>query len=276
LIVALIDAPGPWTLALDRTNWKLGKTQINILMLCLVHKGIGFPLLWTVLGKAGNSNSHERIELLERFVALFGQEKIACLCADREFASRELLGWLRAQQISYRLRIKGNTLVADRTGEMVRADCLFACCPYQRERALSGLRLCLGQHVYVAGTRLDGGYLIVISDRAAPLSDYALRWGIETLFGCLKSRGFCLEATHVTAQERLSKLLALLSVAFCWAFAAGVWLSEQKPLRVKKHGRRAMSLFRYGLNWLRRVLAPLCGYFKREDFQIALSFLSCT
>ncbi len=239
LMVALIGAQGPWTLALDRTNWKLGKTEINILMLCLVPRGVGFPLLWTVLGKAGNSNSKERIELLERFVALFGKEKIACLCADREFASLELLSWLGAQPISYRLRLKGNTLVANRRGQRVRADGLFRRCPYQQEQALSGLRACLGQRVYVTGTRLEGDYLIVISDVAAPLSQYALRWGIETLFGCLKSRGFCLEATHVTAQERLSKLLAVLSLAFCWAFAAGVWLSAQKPLKVKKHGRRA-------------------------------------
>jgi hypothetical protein len=49
------------------------------------------------------------------------------------------------------------------------------------------------------------------------LSDYARRWEVETLFGCLKTRGFCLEATHVTEPERLRKLLALVALAFCWA-----------------------------------------------------------
>ena len=30
------------------------------------------------------------------------------------------------------------------------------------------------------------------------IEDYYQRWHIETLFGCLKSRGFDLEATHMT------------------------------------------------------------------------------
>ena len=116
----------------------------------------------------------------------------------------------------------------------------------------------------------------MVSEAEASLSDYGLRWGIETLFGALKSRGFCLEATHVVAEERLSRLLALLAIAFCWAFAAGVWLSRQTPLKLKKHGRAAVSLFRRGLDWLRRLLLPLCGQFRQGDFQDALQFLSCT
>jgi hypothetical protein len=89
-------------------------------------------------------------------------------------------------------------------------------------------------------------------------------------FGSLKSRGFCLEATHVVAPERLSKLFGLLALAFCWAFAAGVWLAQNKSLRLKKHGRAAVSLFRRGLDWLRRVLMPLCGHCRKEDFNTAL------
>lgn len=41
------------------------------------------------------------------------------------------------------------------------------------------------------------------------------------MFGCLKSRGFCLEETHVTDAERLRKLVALLALAFCRAHAVG-------------------------------------------------------
>ena len=45
------------------------------------------------------------------------------------------------------------------------------------------------------------------------VKDYALRWGIETLFGIFKTRGFCLESNHFTDDERLSKLFALLTLA---------------------------------------------------------------
>ncbi|HAT8797519.1 TPA: IS4 family transposase, partial [Legionella pneumophila] len=31
----------------DRTNWRWGKKDINILMLSVVYKGIAIPLFWT-------------------------------------------------------------------------------------------------------------------------------------------------------------------------------------------------------------------------------------
>ena len=53
---------------------------------------------------------------------------------------------------------------------------------------------------------------------------------------------------------RLSKLLALLTIAFGWCYRVGEWRNEQKPVRRLKHGRPAHSLFRYGLDYLNRIL----------------------
>lgn len=92
---------------------------------------------------------------------------------------------------------------------------------------------------------------------SSAITDYAARWGIETLFGIFKTRGFCLESTHFTDSERLSKLLALLTIALCWAFRTGQWLHEIKPLKLKKHGRKAKSIFRYGFDHLRRIVLNL-------------------
>ena len=82
-----------------------------------------------------------------------------------------------------------------------------------------------------------------------------MRWGIETLFGSLKSRGFRLEETLLTKPDRVKKLLALLTIAFCWALAVGNWLSQQKPIKIKKHGRLAKSLFPLGFDRLRRIFS---------------------
>ena len=72
-------------LTLDRTNWKLGSHNLNFLVLAIVYRGIAFPLLWILLDKKGNSNTAERIEIIERFLALFGAQSVTCLFADREF-----------------------------------------------------------------------------------------------------------------------------------------------------------------------------------------------
>ena len=59
--------------------------------------------------------------------------------------------------------------------------------------------------------RLEDGDLLIVAPAHAPdtaIADYAKRWAIETLFGCFKSRGFCLESTHLKDPESLSKLFA--------------------------------------------------------------------
>ena len=53
-----------------------------------------------------------------------------------------------------------------------------------------------------------------------------------------------IESTHFNQKERLSKLLALISLALCWAILIGEWLHEQIPLKIKKHRR-----IKNGCNW---------------------------
>ena len=56
----------------------------------------------------------------------------------------------------------------------------------------------------------------------------------------------------------MSKLLALMTLALCWAVKTGEWLHQcVTPIKVKKHGRRAKSIFRYGLNYLRSIVSDL-------------------
>ncbi|MCY7283455.1 MAG: transposase [Cyanobacteria bacterium CAN_BIN43] len=105
------------------------------------------------------------------------------------------------------------------------------------------------------------------------IADYGKRWGIETLFGCLKTRGSCLDSTHLKDPERLSRMIALLTIALCWAFLAGEWLAQQQAILIKKHRRKAKSIFRYGFDHLRRILFDLES-FADELFRV-LNFLSC-
>lgn len=93
---------------------------------------------------------------------------------------------------------------------------------------------------------------------------YAQRWSIETLFSCLKSRGFDLEATRLRHDQRLERLMALLALAFAFAYRMGTWLAERTPIRIKGHGRKEQSVFRVGLDHLREVLLNLP--YRREEF----------
>ena len=59
-------------IAIDRTNWKLGKININILYIGFVlGNGRFIPIYFHLLDKKGNSSQQERIDLFEKFKAIF-------------------------------------------------------------------------------------------------------------------------------------------------------------------------------------------------------------
>ncbi len=276
-IVTLLNIPEPWTLSLDRTEWQFGDCIFNILMLGVVHEGVAFPLVWCLLDKRGNSNTDERMSLFNRFLEQFGEREIACLTADREFVGQDWLGYLLTNPLTpFRIRIRENHKLSDgRVSLKVRI--LFADLAIGQTKVLRHKRQLWGHWVYIAALRLEDNSLLVVATQSAPksaITDYAKRWSIETLFGIFKTRGFCLESTHLKDSERLSKLLAPLSLALCWVMLTGEWLQQIKPLTIKKHGRRAKSVFRYGFDHLRNIVLNLEQ--KMNDFWNVLQFLSCT
>jgi hypothetical protein len=148
---------------------------------------------------------------------------------------------------------------------MVPAKTLFRMLKPGEQMVLEGMRIVCGVKLFVVGMRLpDSEYLILVTDSEpdGALEDYGKRWEIETLFGCLKTRGFDFECTHVVEPERVQKLLALMAVAYCWCVSTGEWLNSKKPIRIKKHGRKEISLFRHGLDELREVLLNISDRFE--------------
>jgi hypothetical protein len=277
VVITLMNIPQPWVLSLDRTEWSFGSTRFNILMLGVIHQGIAIPLIWQMLDKKGNSDTEERLDLLDRFQEIFPDAEVSLISADREFVGSEWLSYLLIEPtIPFRIRIRASDRLGDDKKRLCAAK-LFAHLQVGQREVLSGRRWVWGRSVYVAALRLDDGELLVVISSDSPatiISDYAKRWGIETLFGMFKTRGFCLESTHLVGQERLSKLLALMSLALVWAIKTGEWLHQHHPIKLKKHGRPAKSLFRYGFDYLRSIVTDLD--LKYSQFLHSLQFLSCT
>nr|RNJ65087.1 MAG: IS4 family transposase [Leptolyngbya sp. IPPAS B-1204] len=277
LVVALMDIPQPWTLSLDRTTWEFGNCCHNILMLGVVHNGVAFPLLWWMLDKQGNSNSDERIDLLGEFFLIFPTAQLKDLVADREFLGADWFEYLLEHaELPFRIRIRESDKLDD-GHKSLKAKVIFSGLEVGQQQVLRKPRQMWGHWVYVAALRLEDGSLLIVATNRQPqraIADYGKRWSIETLFGCLKSRGFCLESTHLSEPERLSRMIALLTIGLCWAFRTGEWLAVQKPIVIKKHGRKARSIFRFGFDFLRRTLLNLEE--RQTELLQALQFLSCT
>jgi hypothetical protein len=265
-----------WKLTLDRTNWKFGIFNVNYLTLGIAHIKIAFPVLWTCLDKKGNSNTQERTDLLERFLKIFGASRIFCLLADREFIGQDWFKYLINKSIIFRIRIKNNTRVTNSRGVPVPVKNLFRHLPRRHYLILSSPRQIWGHSLYMIGFKMADGELVIITTQEQPetaLEDYKERWQIETLFSCLKTRGFDLEATHMKDPERLEKLLAFTAIAFSWAHLIGEWRHEVKPIKIKKHERPARSLFRHGLDYLRNCLSHRHETKRQSAFHRTLELL---
>lgn len=280
LLVRLMKLEAPFVLTFDRTEWKVGQAWVNVLMLAVVRDGVAIPLLWSLWSKKGCSNNEQRNELLDRFLKIFGAKRIKFLCADREFADTNWLPALRKRGINYRLRIKANATITDKRGKPMRADKVLQTMRLDEILVCRRRRKLWGENVYVSGVRRKNNEnVIIISSQASKtiLFDYAKRWEIETLFGCFKTRGFRLEDTHLKETQRVSRLLSLLALAFCWALLSGEWQCQQKPLKTKKHGRLEKSVFRVGFEMLRRLLYTTGGEVsQKQESKRLILLLSCT
>lgn len=253
----------PCVLLLDRTNWKWGKKHINILMLSMEHLGIGIPIFWIVLNKAGNSSTNDRTKVLKKVIKAIGKEKIRVLLADREFIGEKWFDFLIEQDIPFIIRVRSNSMANG-----IRNNYPV---PIIKLIDQLGHKKCILNHiVYLWKNRLFASIeyhkrakepMIVVSNKefSSPLELYKCRWGIESLFGCLKSRGFRMEDTHMIEPKKIEKLLFILSIAVCWSYKIGELQARKTPILVKNHGRKHKSIFRVGLDLLRLVL------FKRDE-----------
>jgi len=280
LTLKLLKIEPPFVIAIDRTEWQLGKSWVNVLMLSISYNRIAIPLFWTVLEEKGCSDNAERQAILKQFIEEFGVPSIRFVTADREFASKEWVAYLVKNKVSYRLRIKANTQITDKRGRLLRASKMCRTMKQGERMEFQRRRRLWNQAVFVAACRKeDGDNVIVISSEASGriLLEYGERWQIETLFGCLKTRGFRLEDTHLTKSERVSNLLSLLTLATVWGVLSGELAARQAPLKIKKHGRLEKSIFRLGSETLRNCFCQLTVNLKQKQrFQQLTLLLSCT
>ena len=200
---------GQWYLSMDRTNWRWGKSDINIrplsklatsskvqgdgerrtgvytlvhedsstastkqfadgvefrkrsiLMLGIVFKGTAIPIYWMLLDKRGNSDTPERIALIQMFIDHFGKNCIKGILADQEFVGKDWFGWLLKERVWFYIRIKNNTITTNAKGLKVDIDALFYGLKSNEQRCLKGKRFVWGHLVYRAGLRLVDGELL--------------------------------------------------------------------------------------------------------------------
>ncbi len=184
LMLLLLPTREAFVVVMDRTNWRFGKLDINILMLAIAHNGIAFPVVWTLMPKAGNSNTQERIELMERLLQVVNVKNIQAFLADREFVGRDWFGYLQTRRIPFHIRVRQDALCDG----WFNAFLFFHRLPAGQSRSLHHRYLIFGHPLAVTGVRLADDYLIIVTNTNPKysLARYFLRWRIESFFAAIK------------------------------------------------------------------------------------------
>lgn len=257
LIVRMLSLGRPKLLALDRTNWKLGRADVNILVLAIVTQRVRVPLMWTLLDHRGNSDGEQRIALVRRYLKLFGAASIQALLADREFIGAEWLNFLCKNNVPFVIRLKEDMQLRVNDGSL----CSFRTLLRKRRRGawegwLNGMDATPANRLRVEAKRIRGGEALIVAtniggNQARALNLYRRRWGVECLFADAKTRGLNIEDTHITDPDKLATLLVVVALAVTWAYRCATRVMGNKAIRRKTHGRREKSWFRTGLDAMR-------------------------
>jgi len=122
-----------------------------------------------MLPKRGNSNSQERIDLINRFIGLFGKNVIESIVADREFVGSKWLDYLNSNEIRYYIRIRNNFRVfMPHKNKEIKASHLFNRFKVNEFVHYPKIVRVNGQLCYLAGVKLNKRngkqeFLIIVS-----------------------------------------------------------------------------------------------------------------
>jgi Transposase DDE domain len=261
-------------LTIDRTNWKFGSHSTNILMVIASKGNHNIPLFWDMLdNKGGNSNCEQRLDILQKCIDLLGAKHIGLVLGDREFIGQIWLKFLKKKEIPFCVRVPKHHIIEATDGQQYLAEDLWK----SRKQPIR-FKECMVDGVWgsaVITTDAKGDLLYLFGTAKVDYLEqfYQKRWTIETVFHAFKSRGFNLEDTHLNIDERLKKLIGIVSMGYAFCCSLGIFRHEnEKPIKNKKHKRKTKSFFRYGLDFLRDGFKV--GYkYQAEWLQIFKKFI---
>ena len=237
----------------------------QLLIVALAYRRRAVPLVWSWKpGTRGHSSGEKQLELLRWVHDRLPAGSRVLLAGDSEFGGEKLLKQLRRWRWGYVLRQPGDHRVR-RVGS--RRWQPFADLVGRPGQQVWWAQAVLTQQNQIPTALLaywkvgeDKPWLLATNllDARRTRQAYARRMWIEEMFGDLKGHGFDLEATHLRAEPRLSRLTLAVCLLYVWLLLGGhrVIHSGLRHL-VDRHNRRDLSHFRIGWDFIERCLAWL-------------------
>jgi hypothetical protein len=257
-LVHALASRGRLTLAMDGSE--VGRECIA-LMVSVIYRKRALPLAWVVRqGSKGHWPEEAHLQLLDEVQTLLPTDCAAVFLGDGEFDGLQLQAAITAAGWEYVCRTARNSIVIDDGDEFALSELALAPGECIDMPDVRFTRAAYGPVLLIAWQR--SGYnepLYLVSNMVCvgeACAWYQRRFRIETFFSDQKSRGFNLHKSHISAPERLQRLLLATCLAYIWIIYLGVQArSDPNTLRQIHRGDRCdLSLFQLGLRYLNHLL----------------------
>ena len=235
IINALTSEDQVAILMLDQS--KIGK-GFECLMVSLRLGERAIPVAWKVKKTEGEMGFDDQEPLLRAVYGIIPEGVKVMLAADRFYGTAALISLCQRFGWQYRIRLKGNLNLFHQEGWVINAH-------EAKKMKLKGLEdVRLGEKGPLINVGIlheeghpEAWYIAMdVKPSEARTLDYGLRWGIESLFSDLKTRGFSITKTQLKHVDRIERLLLVLTVALYWAVSTGIVPRQAVPGYKKKSG----------------------------------------
>lgn len=273
LIIHLIGFQGAVYMSMDRTNWKIGKSNINVLFIgLLLPNGIFIPILWQLYNKRGNSSEMERCQLIERFFKVWqnytGLE--ITILGDREFIGAQWFGFMVQVGFSFVIRARwqdywGEVSIA--LNKTIANTEKYMLNRIKREGYFQTSIMLEGNLLYYTmfpntskRQNKKDKWMILISDKKDLdwiSNSFRRRWSIEVFFYHCKTNGFNLEDLNLTNLLKAQLMMGLTAICYVLSIIKGVNCLKKEKMYFKNYKikrSQAISLFRLGYDNLKNVI----------------------
>ena len=259
-------------LIVDRTNWKVGIKNINLLTIGTLLQSSFVPLFWTQLDKQGNSNIDDRKKLINRLLMLLTQAgqtaKGMILLADREFIGSDWFKFILSKEIDFVIRLRENMYFNLPTKDGLKRKSLKSFNKhiekfniYAIPMELEGVKY---SFVMIKNPKHNPQepYIYFISnlnDAKKIAAHYLKRWKIECAFKHLKTNGFNLEDGNLKNDNKIELLMAMVVLAYVIAVKEGSIVIKKIPIKKYKNGTAylSISIFRKGYEIIQNTIFTL-------------------
>ena len=252
ILSAEIEAQKEYILSIDRTNWKLGLVNINVLTIGLVlGNGKFIPLYFELLDKRGNSSTEERKKLLEELHKLFELKKPIRLTGDREFIGREWFDILKTMGYDFVVRVR-KADYKKQLAEQLKISESKLDCKIRTEVQTNGFftaqiliegKLFLYHVKFMKGqkdkrSKAEKDVYIRFISTFEQISEvcetYNKRWKIEVFFEDIKEKGIRLEQIRFKDVMKIRLMVAVASLCYAICIKEGLIQYKKRAATIKK------------------------------------------